>query len=190
MCLVRVQGIGRAALQILDDSIAGQRVAIGGVSRRLHGIEDGHRAGGCVVADAIGDAAILVWIVGQDDRHPALRCRRAAQPCPVGGVFGYEGNPVRYFPVSDNAALGCGVPQAVGLEGNGSRHDAAVEFRQDHIHCEVTGVEALRGLAPAILRGTGENDLQHRAVMHSQWIGVAPGSDRETGGVEDHIGCR
>ena len=89
--------------------------------------------------------------------------------------------------VGDDAALRALVPEAVGLEGDGAGHDAAVEFGQHHVHGEVAGVEALGALPPAFLRRAGENDLQHRAIMSRQRIGAAARGDGEAGGVEDHV---
>ena len=144
--------IRRTTLQVFDDAVSGlgeisNRIALG-----LHRLQDGHGAGGCVIAHAIGDAAVLVGIVGKDDRQLAVRRRRAAELHPVGGEVGHELHAVRHLAVGDDPALGALVPQAVSLEGDGAAHDAAVEFGQHDIHREVAGVEALGALPPAFFR--------------------------------------
>ena len=139
-----------AALQVFDDAVAIGGVGSDSVALGLHCIEDRDRAGRRVVADAIGDATVLVGVVGEDDRHLAFPSRFAAQPRPICGEVGDEVHAVRRLAIGHDAALGALVPQAVGLEGNGARHDATVEFGQHHVHGEVAGIESLRGVLPAV----------------------------------------
>ena len=56
----------------LDQFIAARRNLADVIARVLHGLQHGDGAGRRVVAHAVGDAAVLVGIVGEDDRHLAV----------------------------------------------------------------------------------------------------------------------
>ena len=96
-----------------------------------------------------------------------------AESNPIGGEIGHEVDSIRYFLVSHDAALGWLVPVRAGLERNGARGDAAVEFGKHNVHGQVAGAQTLRVTPPIFLRGPGKNDLQDRAVMDDQRIGVS-----------------
>ena len=80
------------------------------------------------------------------------------------------------------------MPVRVRLEGNGARHDAAIELRQHDIHREVAGVQALAAGLPGLFRGAGQHDLQHRAVEGRKGIGGSARCHREACGIQDHVG--
>ena len=97
-------------LQRFYQSIATVRNVADFVALGFEGVQNVDGAGRRVIAHSIGDAAVLVGIVGEDDCDALLGIGSFAQPCPVQCEIGDEGDAVRNGPVGDDAALGFFIP--------------------------------------------------------------------------------
>ncbi len=115
----------------------------------------------------------LVRIVGKHDGDVAFGWQLAAELHPVGGEISDEFDAVRHRLVSDDPALGALMPHGIGLEGDGAGVNAAIEFRQHHVHGEIAGAEALDVCMPLVFRSSGEDHLQHRAIILRKRIKTA-----------------
>ena len=107
-------------------------------------------AGRGVEADAIGDAAVFVGVVGEHQRDTALGGAEGAQAGPAFSQRRHPVDAVSQRLVTDHGAFGRRGRVARRLEGNGAAQDPAVDFWQDHVHGQVTGAEALCALAPGL----------------------------------------
>ena len=168
---------GRALRRVVD------AVALG--SERLQKARAGGRR---VEADAIGEPAILVGIVGKDQRDLALAGRRCGQPGDAGGLRRDEGDAVRLRHEAHGRGLGERVARRLLLEGDGAGEDAPVDLGHHHMHGEIADRKPLVGIAPAFLRRRGEDHLQHRrarGVERRGTVRLAGLGDGEGGGVED-----
>ncbi len=154
----------------------------------LHGLQHGNGAGGRIIAHAIGDAAILVRIIGEDDRHLAVDRFTVAQRNPIRGEVRHKFHAVGHGLVGHDAALGGLMVKTVALEGNGAGMDAAVKLRQHNIHGEVACSQALRTFAPTLFRDRAEGNLKYRAIILRQRITTAARSCGKRRSVQQQAG--
>ena len=154
------------------------------------------RGGGRVEADTVREPSVLVRVVGEDQRDPALGRGSGAQGRPVGGEAGDEIDPVALGAVGGDGALGGVVVVGLALEADRAGQDAPVHLGQGHIHRDVAGGEAVETLGPSFLGTGGEDDLKHRGGvggLHRQRIFRAVvacmrAADGKRGGVQDDAG--
>ena len=152
-----------------------------------HRHRQAHRALRRVEADPVGDAAVAVRIVGEDERDTSLPDRPAREAHPGRGLPGNEGDPVGDRPIGGRAARRRPI-EALRLERHRARQDATVHFGQHDIHDEVVRQEAAGAFPPRLFAGAGEHHLQHRAagpVEHGRPAFRTDRRHREGGGVEN-----
>ena len=183
------QGIGRTGGQ------AGhQRLCIGWRAGHLvaclgEATQHPHRAGRGIQANAIADAGVLVWIVGQNQRDMTLSRRGLAQGHPIGGEIGGKRDPVGHRLIGDDRAFGQGVEMRLGLERHGPGQQTPIDLRKRHVHRDITGRKAGDGFFPSGPVTAREDHLDDRAigsVERSFGTRRSGFGNRKTGGVEDH----
>ena len=123
------QVVGRAG-----EDLRHQRVAVGGnvverIARLVQQVEHMDRRRRRVEADAIGEATVLVWVIGEDQSDLALRRFRAAQNGPVPRQLRDKVDAVATGLPSGDRAFGRRVEKGFALEGDGPRQDAAIDLR-------------------------------------------------------------
>ena len=162
--VVGVVLVGDAAPQRGDQRIAAVGQLPGGIAGRLQRLQDGH--GGCrrVQPDAAGDARVVGWVIGEDQRESLVGIRLVAQHAPAARQFGDEGDAPGLGQVAQHVELGVFAAPAHALEADRARQDAAVDLGQHHLHRQVARREAVRVGLPLFLRAAGGDQLQHRRV--------------------------
>ena len=168
-----------------------QRRAVG--RRVLHPVagvpEGGHdvrRARRRVQADAVADAPVAVGVVGEHQGDAALRRGRAGETHPGGGQGGHEAAALRVRLRHHDGRLRRRVEARLGLERDRAGEDAPVDLGQRHVHGDVAGGQAARGLRPLPRRRAGEDRLQHgHAGLGERGLhGRAGAGDGEARGVQ------
>ena len=161
------------------------------VSRVAHRLQHIRGRGRRVEADAVRDAAVLVRIVGEHDRHALLRVRLLAQLCPTRRKLGDICDAVGLRPVAHRPALGERIEFTRLLERDCARDDPPVDLRQHNVHREVGRREPARRMRPRLFRDPRKGHLDHRAlaaVEHRARELRARLRQREGGGVQDDGG--
>ena len=172
--------VGRAGEQPSDQRLAVFRGVGDPVAGPRQRPQDRDRRGRRVEADTVADAAVAVWVVGEDQRDAALPSRLRPQPRPVARQIGDKGDAVGDRPVADEIGLGLGVAAERRLERNRARENAPVDLGERHIHREVARAEPASSGAPAFFVAAGEDDLQNRAVGCRERVGRRHPPGRKT----------
>ena len=141
-----------------------------------------------IEADAIGEPAVAVGIIGDHDGDAPLADRRAPQFHPARGEGGCGCGAVRQRLIPRRRKSCVRFVLAL-LEGDGMGEDASVDFRQHHMHGEIARGQPARRALPFGARGARQRHLQDRAVVSRQHPGVViGGGGGEGGGVDDDVG--
>jgi hypothetical protein len=120
--------------------------------------------------DAVGKAAILVGIVGEDQGDLAVSGRCAAERGPAGGECGDEGHAVAAGLVGGDRALGRGVEKGLALEADRTGEDAAIHFGEGNVHRDVGGGEAACPCRPCRFRAAGKDNLKDGSIVDRERV--------------------
>ena len=168
-----------------------RRLPVGGADVVAFGpqqFEDLERALGRVEADGISRAAAARRIIRQDERDAALVRGLARQSCPVGRQARHIVDAVGNSHVLNAGEFETRIDRRLFLEGDRTRQQAAVEFRQHDVHREIRRRQAARRVGPCRSRAAGQHDLQHGHVGLVEDRRVVVPHRREGSGVEDDRG--
>ena len=165
------------------------------IARRRQRRQDRHRRRRRVQPDPVGQAPVLVGVIGQNKRHPARLGRGLAQARPVGGQIGDKLHPVAHRTIGGNRAFGCGIEIGLALKGNRPAQHPAIHFWQGHIHRDIARRKPAQTIGPARLVRSRKHHLKHRCAIGGgcrQRVGRPHGirirrSDRKAGTVQDHF---
>ncbi len=169
--------------------------AIAGVSEEIQHMDRARRR---IEAHAIGEASVLVGIVGEDQRHAPVGGGFAAQFRPRRGEGGHKLDPVAPRLIGGDGAFGGLVEIGLPLEADGAGDDAAIDLGKRHVHRDIAGGEARLAAAPRLFRAAREDHLKDWGLIGERRgkrvvgggivrVGAAHG---EGGAVEDHRGGR
>ncbi len=138
-----------------------------------------------VETDPVGEPAVLVGVVGQNERDAALGHRRAREPRPGRGEPGDPGAAPEVGDVAGERCLHLGVDVADLTEGDGAGVETAVDLGQRHLHGEVARSEPARRRGPRPARLGGEARLQHGPPAGVEERALV--AEREGGEVDDDV---
>ena len=146
-----------------------------------------------IEADTIGEAAVFVRVVGEDQGDFAVRWGGAAQAGPVCDQLRDKVDPVAHRLIGRDRAFRRLVEIGGTFEADGAGQDAAVDLWQGDVHGDVAGGQALGGGAPCVFGPAGQDDLEDGSVIGNQRVGraiiaVMRAADGECGGVQDRGG--
>ena len=125
-------------------------------------------------------------IVRQDQRDAPFFTRHAAQPCPARREIGRGDDAFGFAAMHDPRIFPRIVDRRLGLERNERPTDAAVHFRQHHVHGQIGGAESARRRQPRLARRQRERNLQHRRIGAIEHGGVFAARG-EGSGVDDDV---
>ena len=185
-----IGGVGGACREPRHQRRAVHRPVFHPVAGFLQGLHDPHRARRRVETDAVADAPVAVGVVGEHQSHPALRRCRTCEAHPGGGECGDEAAALLVGLRHHHGRLCRLVEARLGLEGDRTGQNAPVDLGQRHVHGDIAGREAARGLRPLPLRGAGEDRLQHghASLGEGGLLRRAGPGDRKARGVQDDPG--
>ena len=180
--------IGDAGEKRLDQGLAVLGRPIDPIAGLAQSLEQPHRARRRVQADAVGDPAVAIGIVGEHDRDPPQGDRRGAEPRPGGRQLRREPDPVGGRSEAHDVGLGRGIEALSRLERDRAAEHPAVDLGQGDVHRQIARRQAARAGPPPLLAAAGEHDLKHGAVRLVQGRGAPRprARDGKTGGVQHH----
>ena len=202
--VVVLKVVGDVAQQQGHEGIAvgGQRRRLAGVpALRVQRVQDVHRGGRGVQPHAVGQAGVVVGVVGQHQGHALVRHGLAAQHAPAPGQLGHPGDALGLGLVAHHVGLRALAAPGQAFEADGAGQDAAIHLGQHHLHGQVARGEAVGVLLPLRLVAPGGDELQHRRIarpvavpaVFSQ-VGIWPACPTFTGrghgkrgGIEHHV---
>ena len=161
---VGVEVVGDAAHEFGDQGIAALGQCTGGVAGVAQRLQDDHGGGGRVQPHAVGQACVVVRVVGKDQRDAFAGVRLAAQHAPAPRQIGHEGDAFGLGLVVHHVDLGALAAPRQALEADGAADDAAIDFGHHHLHRQVARRQAVRIGQPLLVRAAGGDELQHRGV--------------------------
>ena len=123
----------------------------GGAHRQCHA----NRALRRVQADTVGDAAIAVGIVGENECDASVGGALRAELHPSSGLSRDEADAIRNRPVRRRRP-------AVRLERHGAGENAPIDLGQHHVHGEIARRQSPRALTPHSFTGPGQHNLKDR----------------------------
>ena len=123
-----------------------------------------NHGGGGVEPHPIGQAAIFIGVIGENQRDLALRRCASAQLGPIGREGCDKGDAISAGFIGRNRAFGGLIEKGLALKADCARQNAAIHLRQSHIHRDVTGREAVGAFLPTGLGAGCQHDLQHRRL--------------------------
>jgi len=111
-----------------------QRCLVAIVAQKVQRVDCGC---GRVEADAVGEAAVLVGVVGEDEGDLFVFWGRVAQVGPVFGQLCDVVDAVADALVGRDGAFGGLIKEGFAFEADGAGQDAAVDLWQGHVHGDV-----------------------------------------------------
>jgi len=173
--------VGDAARQA-----AHQRVAVGRQrSERIAGIaqhrQDAHHGGRRIEPHAIADAPFAGRIVRQDQREPLVGGRHGAQAAPAARQFRHEPHAPGIGLIAHHIHFRMRATPCQSLEADGSRDDAAVDFRHGDVHRHVPRAQALAIGEPVVAIAAAENHLQDGRIVGQRRVGLPRAIERRGG---------
>ena len=190
---VGIEVVGDAAHEFGDQGIAALGQCTGGIAGLAQGLQDDHGRRRRVQPHAVGQARIVVRVVGQDQRDALGRVGLAAQQAPAARQVGHEGNALELGLVVHHVDLGVLAAPRQALEADGAADDSTIDLGHHHLHCEVARRQAVRVGQPLFVRATGGDELQHRGISGQRTrhitrsvIGAVERGHRKAGRVQHH----
>ena len=135
-----------------------------------HRLQDVHGGGRRVQPHAVGQARIVVGVIGEDEGDALVCVRFLAQRAPAARQLGHEADAFGLRLVAHHVHLGAVAAPSQPLEADGSCSDAAVDLGQHHLHGQVAWGQSVRIGLPLFFRATGGNQLQHRVEHHAHAV--------------------
>ena len=135
----RDRRIGRPGLQAADQfgAVPGRIVyLVLTISQGVQYVDSGGRR---IQADAVAHAAVLVGIVGEDQRHLARPCGGVPEPGPVVGQFANKFDAVGHRLIDHDIRFRQLVAAGQPLEGHRPGQYPAIHFRQGDVHGDIPG---------------------------------------------------
>ena len=148
-----------------------------------------HGAGRRIEADAVGDPAVAIGVVGEHDRDPARGRGRAGEPGPGSRQRSDEVDPVGHRLEAHEIGLGPLVEVFCGLEPDRAGKNPAVDLGQGDVHRQIARRQAALAGLPGRHAAAGEHELQDGAIRHIEGRAMPfhEARDRKARGVQHHV---
>ena len=152
--------------------------------------QNAHRGGRGVQPHPIGQAGVVIGVIGQHQCQPPVCRGLAAQHTPAARQLGHKPDALRLGLVAHHIDLSALTTPGQPFEADRAGGYAPVHLREHHLHRQVARREAVRVLLPLLTRAPRGDELQHRRIprQRGQCLTIAiNGGHREAGGVEHHV---
>ena len=154
--------VGDRAEQGFDQRVAVLRDIAHAKTGLFEPMQQVDRRGRGIQTDAVADAAVAGRVIGQNQRQALVPVVAGRQLQSARRELGDEARALGVQRVADHRDLAALGDEGLGLEADRTGDDAAVHFRQHHLHRDVATAQALLGLQPVGLGGARQDQLQHR----------------------------
>ena len=141
---------------------------------------------GRIEANGIAGTAATGGIVGQHQRQPTVTARRGAELGPSRREARNIVDTISMGLVVHAGEFEARIDSRFGLEGDGARQQATVEFGQHDVHRQIRWRQAARRALPGFARTARQYNLQDRRVGNVEHRCLVFTQGRESRRVQDH----